>query len=310
MQLAVQRVAARPRFVAAFDRPRRDPGQLPPQPLDRPWLVGHRSDRGSARRPDQHGNREILLMGVNAHVGDSLVHDRLLSSAALTPQGVNPRSRWSRPPCRVLAHDDGTIASRSLHMVLYFGWTFDLMSRSCTRSGHRGQRAYSCLVAAEGLCTNAASRRRARRRRRLRRAVQPELAPREAWLSDAARSARGVRATPGRVAQTCVQETGCGTRRRPGVVAVAVGSMRCSRYEALAGGGWLARLTSEAITEAIRPCTPPGAFGARHLHMRSTYARHRIRHGIRHTVARAAGRRPRQCVPNDRLRNGPAPDMF
>ena len=29
------------------------------------------------------------------------------------------------------------------------------MSRSCTRSGHRGQRANSCLVAAEGLCTNA-----------------------------------------------------------------------------------------------------------------------------------------------------------
>ena len=36
------------------------------------------------------------------------------------------------------------------YFVLYFGWTFDLMSRSCTRSGHRGQRAYSCLVAAEG----------------------------------------------------------------------------------------------------------------------------------------------------------------
>ena len=44
------------------------------------------------------------------------------------------------------------------YFVLYFGWTFDLMSRSCTRSGHRGQRAYSCLVAAEGLCTNAAAR--------------------------------------------------------------------------------------------------------------------------------------------------------
>ena len=41
--------------------------------------------------------------------------------------------------------------------VVYCGWTFDLMSRSCTRSGHRGQRADSCLVAAEGLCTNAAS---------------------------------------------------------------------------------------------------------------------------------------------------------
>ena len=25
------------------------------------------------------------------------------------------------------------------YFVLYFGWTFDLMSRSCTRSGHRGQ---------------------------------------------------------------------------------------------------------------------------------------------------------------------------
>ena len=45
------------------------------------------------------------------------------------------------------------------YFVLYFGWTFDLMSRSCTRSGHRGQRAYSCLVAAEGLCTNAEKRR-------------------------------------------------------------------------------------------------------------------------------------------------------
>ena len=41
------------------------------------------------------------------------------------------------------------------YFVVYFGWTFDLMSRSCTRSGHRGQRADSCLVAAEGLCTNA-----------------------------------------------------------------------------------------------------------------------------------------------------------
>ena len=41
------------------------------------------------------------------------------------------------------------------YFVVYCGWTFDLMSRSCTRSGHRGQRAYSCLVAAEGLCTNA-----------------------------------------------------------------------------------------------------------------------------------------------------------
>ena len=49
------------------------------------------------------------------------------------------------------------------YFVLYFGWTFDLMSRSCTRSGHRGQRAYSCLVAAEGLCTNACEMSKVRR---------------------------------------------------------------------------------------------------------------------------------------------------
>ncbi len=58
------------------------------------------------------------------------------------------------------------------------------------------------------------SRRRARRRRRVRRALQPVLAPREAGLSHATRGPRRVRATPSRVAQTCVQETGCGTRRR------------------------------------------------------------------------------------------------
>ena len=38
------------------------------------------------------------------------------------------------------------------------------------------------------------------------------------------------------------------------------------------GGGGRERLTSAAITEAIRPCTPPGAFGARHWPTRSTSA--------------------------------------
>ena len=45
----------------------------------------------------------------------------------------------------------------------------------------------------------------------------------------------------------------------------------------------------------------PGEFGARDWHTRSTYARHRIRHGIRHTAA-LVGRRPCPHVPNDRLR--------
>ena len=39
-------------------------------------------------------------------------------------------------------------------------------------------------------------------------------------------------------------------------VAVVVGSMRCSRYEALTRGGGRELLNSEVITEAIRPCTP------------------------------------------------------
>ena len=42
--------------------------------------------------------------------------------------------------------------------------------------------------------------------------------------------------------------------------------------------------------------------GARHWHTRSTYARHRIRHGIRHTAARA-GRRHCPSVANERLRH-------
>ena len=42
--------------------------------------------------------------------------------------------------------------------------------------------------------------------------------------------------------------------------------------------------------------------GLRAMRVRSTYARHRIRHGIRHTAARA-GRRPRRSVPNGRLRH-------
>ena len=40
-----------------------------------------------------------------------------------------------------------------------------------------------------------------------------------------------------------------------------------------------------------------------------TYAKLRMRHGIRYTVA-LAGKPPRPHVPNERLRNGPAPDMF
>ena len=63
------------------------------------------------------------------------------------------------------------------YFVLYCGWTFDLMSRSCTRSGHRGQRAYSCLVAAEGLCTNAKLQRKVQVRNQCQHSTGPELLP-------------------------------------------------------------------------------------------------------------------------------------
>ena len=40
---------------------------------------------------------------------------------------------------------------------------------------------------------------------------QPVLAPRKAGVSHATRSPRAIRVTPCRIAQMCVQETGCGT---------------------------------------------------------------------------------------------------
>ena len=54
-----------------------------------------------------------------------------------------------------------------------------------------------------------------RRSDRVRGAVQHDLAAREARVSHADRGPRGARATPGGVALTCVQRTGCGTRGHP-----------------------------------------------------------------------------------------------
>ena len=67
-------------------------------------------------------------------------------------------------------------------------------------------------------------------------------------------------------------------------------------------GHGAARNANPARAEAIRPCTPQGALFGRHWPTRSTSARQRIRHGLRHTAA-LAGRRPRQHVPNERFRH-------
>ena len=53
-----------------------------------------------------------------------------------------------------------------------------------------------------------------RRSDRVRGAVQHDLAAREARVSHADRGPRGARATPGGVALTCVQRTGCGTSEK------------------------------------------------------------------------------------------------
>ena len=76
--------------------------------------------------------------------------------------------------------------------------------------------------------------------------------------------------------------------------------MRQNPHVRICGGPGSA--TTLVYPTAIRPCTAQGAFGARHGPTRSTSARHRIRHGIRYTVARA-GRRPCPSVANDRLRH-------
>ena len=90
---------------------------------------------------------------------------------------------------------------------------------------------------------------------------------------------------------------GCARARRAEPVSpfCAVGSLRGSREEALAGGGGRARLNREAIPEAIRPCTPQGACGARHWHTRSPSARQRNRYGIPFAIHAARRRVLDEC---------------
>ena len=128
------------------------------------WGRGLRDRHPSTTRP----TARRLLLGARAPGRQggastpSRSHSPRTSSARLVDRTATGATRpWRRqraPASRPLA---GPRPARTLTnaprdpYVLYFGWPFDLMSRSCTRTGHRGQRAYRCLVAAEGLCTNA-----------------------------------------------------------------------------------------------------------------------------------------------------------
>ena len=105
-----------------------------------------------ARAPGRHGGASTPSRSHSPRTSSARLVDRPAPGAtrpwrrAESPSVTSPR--WTKA-CSYADHFP------TRYFVLYFGWTFDLMSRSCTRSGHRGQRADSCLVAAEGLCTNA-----------------------------------------------------------------------------------------------------------------------------------------------------------
>ena len=78
---------------------------------------------------------------------------------------------------------------------------------SCTSGAPSNSRG-NCAPAAVGDASGSASSLRSK-------PCRPAPTPRAAGVSNATRSARGVRATSRRVAQTCVQETGCGTSAWP-----------------------------------------------------------------------------------------------
>ena len=100
-----------------------------------------------ARAPGRQGGASTPSRSHSPRTSSARLVDRTAtgatrpSASAESPSVTSPR--WTT----ACSYAD-QFPTRSF--VLYCGWTFDLMSRSCTRSGHRGQRADSCLVAAEG----------------------------------------------------------------------------------------------------------------------------------------------------------------
>jgi hypothetical protein len=115
--LALQRVPARPGFVSHLHGTRSFALELSYQPTHGVGLVRQLPRHRSRFLTDQHRDKEVLLVCVHSNVRGNVLHDRLLSFAALTPRGVNPRSSVAQTTCRVRQHHDFTIASRSFHIV-------------------------------------------------------------------------------------------------------------------------------------------------------------------------------------------------
>ena len=108
-----------------------------------------------ARAPGRQGGASTPSRSHSPRTSSARLVDRTATGATRPSPSAASHSVTSPRWTKACSYAD---QCPTRYFVLYFGWTFDLMSRSCTRSGHRGQRAYRCLVAAEGLCTNALQR--------------------------------------------------------------------------------------------------------------------------------------------------------
>ena len=109
----------------------------------------------------------------------------------------------TRPSRRRRARVSRRLAPRGLVRTLA---SFRRDISSCTSGAPSNSRG-NCAPAAVDDASGSASSLRPK-------PCRPAPTPREAGVLHAARSARGVQATSSRVAQTCVQETGCGTVSR------------------------------------------------------------------------------------------------
>ena len=126
-----------------------------------------------ARAPGRQGGASPPSRSHSPRTSSARLVDRPATGATRPSPSAESHSVTSPRWTKACSYAD-PFPTRSF--VLYFGWTFDLMSRSCTRSGHRGQRADSCLVAAEGLCTNASQRNPVRFTTAARATVEPSVA--------------------------------------------------------------------------------------------------------------------------------------
>ena len=100
-----------------------------------------------ARAPGRQGGASTPSRSHSPRTSSARLVDRTATGATRPSPSAESHSVTSPRWTKACSYAD---QCPTRYFVVYCGWTFDRMSRSCTRSGHRGQRADSCLVAAEG----------------------------------------------------------------------------------------------------------------------------------------------------------------